>query len=160
MTNKNSRIGACLTTKTIIAVVAFNILTFSSYACDCLMYKQIESYVDKVDIIFTGKVISLLDSVTDDHYYILNGTEYYRHQRYTARILVIEKFKTGEVITDTLDFTSDYSDCDPLYKLGETYLFFANRGPGAWFKMGHCTPWGPANETKKRIRRLRRMARK
>lgn len=156
MTNKYSRINAYRTTKIIIAVVAFNLLSYSSFACDCLMSRQIESYVDKVDIIFAGKVINLLDSVTDDHYYVLNGAEYYKHRRYTARILVIERFKTSEVIKDTLDFTSDYSNCDPLYKLGETYLFFANHSRRYWFKLVHCTPWGPTNEVKNGIQRLRR----
>lgn len=157
MTNNYSCYGAYWTMKNTIAVVIFNLITYSSFACDCLMHKRIESYIDKVELIFVGKVISLLDSVTEDHYYTLNRTEQYTYRRYKARVLVIEELKTGPLIKDTLDFTTDYSNCDPLYKLGELYLFFANREQEKWFKMVHCTPWGPTSETNKGIKRLRRM---
>ena len=130
-------------------------LSYNIYSCDCLMY-PIESYINQVDIIFTGKVIEVLDKNDTSHY--LNNSankEFFKDKGYRVKVLILKRLKTGKLISDTLEFTSDFSNCDPLYKLGESYLFFANKCQGERFKMAHCTWWGTLHKSKKNIRKLK-----
>ena len=131
-------------------------LTYSSFACDCLMY-PIETYIDKVDIIFTGKVIELMEQVDTNYYFNTPKLrEFYKNKSFRAKVLVLKRLKTGELKSDTLEFTSDYTNCDPIYELGESYLFFANKTKNETYKMTHCTYWGTIKDSKKNIKKLKK----
>ncbi len=135
-------------------------LTYNIYSCDCLKY-PIESDINKVDIIFTGKVIEILDK-NDTSHFINNpvNKEFFKDKGYRVKVLILKRLKTGKLISDTLEFTSDFTNCDPLYKLGESYLFFANKCEGGKFKMAHCTWWGTVDKSKGNIKKIKVAIRK
>lgn len=129
--------------------------TYYSNACDCIMY-PIEAYVNKVDFIFTGKVIEILYPTDIDKFIVTpNNKAFYKNKGYRVKVLIIESLKTGKLKADTLEFTSDFKNCDPLYKLDESYLFFAEMTPKGKFKMTPCTYWGTLRESKKNIAKLK-----
>lgn len=131
-----------------------NITYHNTYGCDCIMY-PVEAYIDRVDFIFTGKVIELLDKKdSNDFILMLYNQEFYKNKSYTVKILILNRLKVGNIEADTLEFTSDFTNCDPLYILGESYLFFANKSENNKFKMAHCTYWGFVNKSRKHIKKL------
>ncbi len=140
--------------RTIITILLLN-AAYCSCACDCIMF-PIDSYIKKVDYIFTGKVIEVLDSIDfEDIIDTPNNRAYMKDRGYRVRVVIIEKIKTKQLKYDTLEFTSDFSGCDPVYKLNESYLFFADKTKSGKFKMVHCTYWGPLEESKDKIKKLK-----
>ena len=128
---------------------------FYSNSCDCEMH-TIEWYINKVDIIFTGRVIELIDKIdTNQFINTPQNREFYSNKSYTAKVLILEKLKTGKLKSDTLEFTSEFSNCDPLYELGETYLFFADKTNDSKFIMTHCSFWGKLDESLENIKELK-----
>ena len=141
--------------KHIILTIFILCTGYKTYACDCIIY-PIETYIKKVDIIFTGKVIELLDTINADKYIDTpENIQFYKGKAYTVRVLIIERLKTGQNKSDTLEFASDYTNCDPIYKLNESYLFFADKTESEKFKMTHCTYWGTLDESKGNIEKLK-----
>lgn len=125
--------------RNIITAIYILSAAYYSYTCDCAMH-PIESYIKKVDYIFTGKVIEILDTIDADKFIdTLANRAYFKSKGYRVKVLIIEKLKTGRLKTDTLEFTSDFSNCDPIYELNESYLFFADKTKDRKFKMTHCT---------------------
>lgn len=138
-----------------ILIILIFCLTVKTFACDCIML-PIESYIDKVSFIFTGKVIKLLEKIdTTQVLYNKFNKDFYDNRSYKARVLIIEKYKTLKLKQDTLDFTTNYTNCDPLYELGDTLLFFADRVEGDKYMMRHCTYWGHVNESKENIKKIK-----
>jgi len=141
--------------KSILYVLVAFFTTFSSFACDCLVY-PVESYINKVDYIFTGKVIELLEEIDSTQYIMTKSNrKFYQNKSYSVRLVTIELLKTGGHELDTLEFISDYSNCDPLYELGKTYLLFVNRTSDDKFITAHCTPWGEIAKSVENIKRLK-----
>ena len=129
-------------------------LATNSFACDCEM-KPVETYINSVDIIITGKVIELLDKIdTADYINSQFDKEFYKNKAHLVKVLILKKLKTGNIKSDTLEFTSDFSNCDPIYKLGESYLFFANKTRDEKYKMAQCTWWGTVKESKRNINKI------
>lgn len=127
----------------------------SSLACDCIMY-PLEQYIEEVDNILTGTVVELLEEV-DTLQYINTpkNQEYYSDRGYKVRVVVIEVLKTNELKMDTIEFTSGLTNCDPLYKLGESYLFFADKSNQGKFIMKRCTPWAEMETSQQKIIAIR-----
>jgi hypothetical protein len=139
----------------LMTILILNISSRICHSCDCIMY-PIEWYIDKVDIIFTGKVVELLDKIdTNELFNTPKNREFYKDKAYMVKVLVLEKLKTGKLKSDTLEFVSDFSNCDPIYELGETYLFFADKTKDRKFKMTHCTYWGKIEDSKENIEKLK-----
>ncbi len=128
------------------------LLATKGTACGCEMY-NVEFYLNKVEFIFTGKIVEILDSSESLVYYDKNHNKI---AGFKARVLVLKKIKSGQIISDTLEFTSQGSSCDPKYKLGESYLFFAEKNFGQTYQMRHCTPWGTLRKSKKNITKLQK----
>lgn len=136
---------------TILMLGAFK----SSYACDCILY-PVETYINKVDVIFTGTVIELVEKVdTTKFYNTPQNRKYFENKAYKVKVLIVERLKTGELKSDTVEFTSDFTNCDPIYELNEAYLFFANKAEGGKYKMAHCTRWGLLKDSQENIRKLK-----
>lgn len=104
-----------------------------------------------MDLIFTGKVIDLVEMECDEEKTLpefldtLKNRDYYLNQlypkRFYAKVLIIKEIKNTKVTTDTQFFVSDFTNCDPEYELNQIYLFFANEAGNNKYKMAHCTPW-------------------
>lgn len=132
----------------------------TSEACDCIIHDRVEKYANEVEFIFTGTVIELLDSLNEDQYpFFADQLDYWNTRRYTAKVLIIEILKTGELISDTVEFTSQFTNCDPIYELGKSYLFFADTPNNIDFQMTWCTPWGNLSNSEENLKRLRRKLR-
>ena len=146
--------------KHLALIITLSFSSLTGNACDCIMHHSVEAYVESVGQVFIGEVIELLDSLDDDHYSLNQSTrEHLKNKRYTAKVRIVEYLKKGELEIDILVFTSDFTNCDPLYELGESYLFFAEQQEDEKFKMVHCTPWGTLKESQKSIRRLKKILR-
>ncbi|MFA5432540.1 MAG: hypothetical protein WC319_06660 [Candidatus Paceibacterota bacterium] len=142
--------------KTILFILTVVFTTLSGFACDCIVY-PVESYINKVDYIFTGKVIELLGDLDSTQYIdIPENRIFFKNKSYIVRVVIIERLKTGQLKNDTLEFDSDYTNCDPVYELGKSYLFFAEKAKDNKFKMAHCTPWGEIKESAENIEILRK----
>lgn len=136
-----------------------------TFACDCIVNSDPNSYMRTVDMVFTGKVVELIKVETEEipipafldtipggreHWKAMNPDQYY------ARVLMIENIKGKKVRTDTLFFISEFTKCDPIYGLNQSYLFFADQTKDGKYMMVHCTPWGILKETEKTIKELKK----
>ncbi len=142
--------------KHIFTLFTILVATLNNYTCDCITY-PVESYIGNIDYIFTGKVIALVEN--DEFTQFPDSPanrKFYADKSYTVQVLIIEKLKTERLRSDTLEFSSDFSNCDPIYVLGKSYLFFADKLKDNKFKMAHCTPWGEMKDSEENIEILRK----
>ncbi len=145
--------------KRAVILLFLSLTSHLSFACDCIMH-PIESYIDKVDIIFIGRVIEIKEVNTDLYMNTAKNREFFKDKGYEAKVLVIERLKAGKVKADTLVFTSTFTNCDRLYTLGQSYLFFADKVKNGKFMMAHCTHSGEIEEAEESIKKLRITLRK
>ncbi len=137
--------------KNFLTIILFFSALNLSNACDCIT-SPIESHIIKSNFIFTGKVLEVLDNLESGRFMDTSeNKDFFKDKGYSVRVLVIQKLKTSEFISDTLEFTSDYTNCDPIYKLNESYLFFAEKADSEKFKMSHCTYWSTLDQAKDNI---------
>jgi len=148
--------------KLILTYILFSGL--QTLACDCIIYSDTKTYLQKVDLVFTGKVVELIKVESEETEIpnflgtIPGGREQWKAlnpDQYYARVLMIKNIKGDTVIKDTLFFTSEFTNCDPTYELNQSYLFFADPTEDDKYKMVHCTPWGTLKETEQKIKELK-----
>jgi hypothetical protein len=140
-------------------------LGLQSIACDCIIYTNTNGYLSEVDMVFVGKVVDLikieneeikipefLDSIPGvrKQWKTMNPNQYY------ARVLMVDNIKGKILRTDTLFFTSEFTNCDPKYELNQSYLFFADKTKNEQYIMTHCTPWSKLEDSKETIANLRK----
>src|SRR5690606_20691874 len=144
--------------KRLTILLAFILGSIETYSCTCEMY-NIEYYADKVPYIFTGEVIELVDSTDWTNGSILTyeqGKQIFKNKGYNVNVKVIDPIKKSVSAYQIIEFKSeDFSNCDPLYEKGKTYLFFAD-AEGKAFKMRQCTYWGELKNSEKYIEPLRK----
>ena len=132
-------------------LILFLLLTLSTKSihksCECFM-SPIETDFHNSEFVFTGKIIQVLDTSADaiKSLNLVIGMK--------AKALVLHEFKTKTLNTDTLEFTTDSTNCDPFYQLGQSYLFFAKKVENGKYKMIHCTHWGLLQDANEDIRKL------
>jgi hypothetical protein len=136
----------------------------SSRACDCIT-QDLDYYTSNVKFIFTAKVIKQLDTAFKINYTFPNGKlveekVYIGPYSYRVIVEIVERLKASGQTADTLEFDSDSSNCDPSYKFGETYLFFAERLENGKYKMVRCAPWGTVKTLSNELNDIRRWSRR
>jgi hypothetical protein len=128
------------------------------------MYSDPTWYLSEVDMVFTGKVVALVKMESKEIEIpefldtIPKGKEQWKSMNpdlYYAKVVMIENLKGNTVRTDTLFFTSSFTNCDPYYELNESYLFFANPTKDNQYIMEWCTPWGKIEDCEQTISKLK-----
>ncbi|MER3328848.1 MAG: hypothetical protein RIF34_04655 [Candidatus Kapaibacterium sp.] len=147
----------------IILILTSLVFTYESTACDCVIYSDKSIYLSKVDLVFTGKVVELIRAESkeieipqfiDTVPKLRDDWKKMYPDRYYARVILIDNIKGNNIEIDTMFFTSEFSNCDPSYKINQSYLFFADRLKNNQFKMAHCTPWGKLEDSEEIIEKL------
>ncbi|PKL80849.1 MAG: hypothetical protein CVV25_02730 [Ignavibacteriae bacterium HGW-Ignavibacteriae-4] len=148
----------------IILIFALLVVTYESTACDCEIYSDKKVYLSEVDFVFIGKVVELIraESIDIEIPQFIDTVPKLREDwkkmypdRYYAKVIMIENIKGKKVMSDTMFFTSEFTNCDPRYELIQSYLFFADRLKDNQFIMTHCTPWGKLEDCEEIIEQLK-----
>lgn len=106
----------------VIVIISSLLLSVSSKACDCVA-RKIENEVATTSTIIIGKFIFGKKLWEISEWSKVEPLWYY-----TGQFVVIKIFKASNLkVGDTLNITSDFSDCSTLYHNQETYLFFGNK---------------------------------
>lgn len=130
------------------------------------MFADETVYLDSVEYVFTGKVIEIIEvPYSDTTLPAWMDTSANRQQffemlypkRHSAKVIMIKNYKSTEPKQDTLFFEYGPTNCDPRYRLNQSYLFFAEEVDVATFKMMHCTPWGTIKETEEILKLYERL---
>ena len=126
---------------------------------------DLKSYYKSIKYIYTGKVIELIE-VKYDEIMIPEFIEseeqrkeylkLYYPKRYFAKVRVIKSFKKVKE-SEIILLESNFSNCQPSYELGQTYLFFANKIKKGKMMMDVCSPWGTVKNSSKNISKLEKL---
>ncbi len=147
-----------------LLIIVLLSISYKAFSCDCTMYSDPKVYISKVDLIFTGKVVELVKAksiavdMPDFFDTIPDGAEQWKKLNpdnyFYAKVVMTQQIKGGVSKTDTLFFTSNFTNCDPIYQLDQSYLFFAQKTDDGKYIMTPCTPWGILKESKHTIEAL------
>lgn len=111
--------------KHIILIISAIAISIQVNACDCPKPNAEERY-KSADIVATGTVIRAY--WYDFHYSIDSWEEDIGVQR---AIIVLSKVYKGALISDTVEFTTGFFNCDYEFEQGASYILFAS----------YSTPW-------------------
>ena len=148
-----------------LVVTYFLASSLQALACDCIVYSDTKDYLLEVDMVFTGKVVELVKAETEDveipEFFdtMPDGKEQWKAMnpdQYYARVIMIENIKGDTTQTDTLFFVSELTNCDPIYEVSQSYLFFANKEKDNRYMMVACTPWGKLEDCEQTIEELKK----
>jgi len=149
--------------KTLTAILVI-LSGFQTFACDCILHNDLKLYLPEFDMVFTGKVVELIKVETDETKMpkfldtTPNGREQWKSMhpdQLYARVVMIDNIKGDTIRTDTLLFTSKFTNCDPIYEQDQSYLFFADYTKEGQYIMTHCTPWGRLEKSQKIIKKIK-----
>lgn len=116
-------------------------------------------------MVFTGKVVELIkveSEVIEVPKFldtIPGGKEQYKAMypdQFYAKVIMTENIKGDTLKVDTLLFTSEFTNCDPIYEINQSYLFFADKTEDNRYMMTHCTPWGKLEDCGQTIEELKK----
>jgi hypothetical protein len=135
-------------------VIVFILYVSKIVACDCILY-PISNYVDTTSYILVFKVDSITDKKNEDYEYIFEKN----NKGYTAIGTVIEVVKAKSNLMNKIVFDSDFSNCDFLFKKGESYLIFAHKR-GSVYYVNKCSYSDLLKNSKCNIRRIKHYLKK
>src|SRR5690554_6111248 len=97
--------------------------SIQALACDCIVYSDPKTYLSEVDMVFTGKVVELIkvesELIEVPKFFdtIPGGKEQYKAMypdQFYAKVIMTENIKGDTLKVDTLLFTSEFTNCDPI----------------------------------------------
>lgn len=99
----------------------------NSFACKCDIYASLETFLEErykaSDFVISAKAEFVKDSLTKGNYNMLSDPAYWRQGGYNA-VLKVNKVYKGEIKTETVEITPNWSDCSQYFKTGDTYIIF------------------------------------
>lgn len=152
----------------LLGIIFLLFFTKSGFACDCNTYSILEKHYKSIKYIYTGEVIELIEKKYDDIFIpeIIKGEDniklyikIYYPKRYFAKVRVLRSFKKAKE-SDILILESDFSNCQPNYKLNQKYLFFANKIGKGKMIMDNCSPWDSLENCSEKINMLEQLSEK
>jgi len=114
-------------------LLIFLFLSGGLYACECIQTKSMEEMVKDADIIFYGSVVAV-DDRNDPVYaenvkYSTFGKDNANKGGYEPIFKIIENFKgdiNDHLIDGKFNYQTEWTNCDRLYEIGYSYIFFGN----------------------------------
>jgi hypothetical protein len=114
-------------------LLIFLFLSGGLHACECILTKSMEEMVEDADIIFYGTVVGV-DDRDDPVYseqvkYYTFGDDYANVGGYEPIFEIIESFKgelKNHLVGGKFNYLTEWTNCDRLYKIGYSYIFFGN----------------------------------
>ncbi|WP_416864763.1 MAG: hypothetical protein ACMVP2_19725 [Imperialibacter sp.] len=138
-----------------VVIVLLLFITHNSHSCDCVS-GPIATQFDGSDYVVTAEVVELLDSPSERE-------EFHWPQKdqssYRVKIRVTRSFKDSLKAGEIIELDSDFTNCDPLFELGEVYLLFLHSQDGK-FREIPCFSWDKASEAKADIKKIATLSRR
>ena len=114
-------------------IVIFLFLNGGLHACECILTKSMEEMVEDADIIFYGTVVGIDDRkdpvYSENVKYYTFGDDYPNKGGYEPIFKIIENFKgdiKDKLVEGKFHYQTEWTNCDRLYKMGYSYIFFGN----------------------------------
>lgn len=126
-----------------------------SYACDCIL-QPIESDFENIEYVVIAEVIELLDTKEErEEFHYPQDTQ----KSYRVKIKISKSFKANFRKDQIVELHSEFTNCDPLFSLGESYLLFLYEKDQKFLEVP-CTYWGEVSQLKNEIQTISELARK
>ncbi|MCR9251720.1 MAG: hypothetical protein NXI20_14945 [bacterium] len=141
--------------KPLALIALFMIFSNISYACDCIL-QPIESDFENIEYVVIAEVIELLDTKEErEEFHYPQDTQ----KSYRVKIKISKSFKANFRKDQIVELHSEFTNCDPLFSLGESYLLFLYEKDQKFLEVP-CTYWGEVSQLKNEIQTISELARK
>lgn len=141
--------------KPFLLIALFIFSSNVSFSCDCIL-QPIESDFENIDYVVIAEVIELLDTKDErEKFHFPQDTQ----KSYRVKIRVSKSFKANFRKDQIVELDSEFTNCDPLFKLGESYLLFLYEKDQKFLEVP-CTYWGEVSQLKNEIQTISDLARK
>ena len=131
--------------KKALLTLSLIIISFTTtFACRCTGYNSIKSaYKEKYkacDFVISATVQYVKDSVANGNFLFLKSDPaYWRHGGYHA-VFKVNKIYKGDIKTDTIEITPNWSNCSQYFSTNSTYIIFGYKDSQGLFTTSICSP--------------------
>jgi hypothetical protein len=142
--------------KEIKLILGCLLVSIQAIGCDCILVPM-ESQIKDSEYVLRVKVVRLLDTKRERIDYHFPDTNDNRSYRAHVGIMTVYK---GTVKEKSIDMSTEYTNCEPYYKLDGEYLLFVRKVDEKYFVI-HCTYSTELDRSTRRIlRKIERLTKK